>query len=431
MALVAAFVAVPATLPVRAQSPAPVPAAKPAGNWREASLAEYRQHLVELGAVVEVCAKARDTKTCDPALVGQDDHVPLTNAPNAERRLEGYGWLRALLSMAQLKDETPQKPKEKTQNKAQDKPHRKTDNASQDDSEDASDDAGADDTSSNKPQEKAEEKPQDQPAAAPVAAKERDLSEEPTRPRKPTTSQLLQAAQARLTQDIAQADALASAAPALAADHAHERDAMKQVLAGRDFRYLEAPTARDSALEKLGEWLNRLWANAAKLQVHAAWVGRAIVWGFILAVCVGLVWGLMQLERRWRIRLVPDTDALAAGAASARDWQLWLKDARRSAAAGQWREAVHFVYWAAISRLESKRLWPADRARTPREYLALVAAEDPRRAGLATLTGSFERTWYGGRAAAESDYLKAEELAAGLISGAGAAVSQTTEGGAR
>jgi hypothetical protein len=99
---------------------------------------------------------------------------------------------------------------------------------------------------------------------------------------------------------------------------------------------------------------------------------------------------------------------------------LWLEDARKAAAASQWREAIHFVYWAAISRLEARRLWPADRARTPREYLALVAAADPRRAGLAALTGSFERVWYGGRAADESDYRNAEQLARALIERAGA-----------
>src|ERR1039457_5308815 len=109
-----------------------------------------------------------------------------------------------------------------------------------------------------------------------------------------------------------------------------------------------------------------------------AWVGRVIVWGFILAVCVGLAWGLLQLERRWRIRLVPESGGPAAGAASARDWQRWLEDARKAAAAGLWREAIHFLYWAAISRLESRRLWPADRARTPREHLAPVAPEAPR-----------------------------------------------------
>jgi hypothetical protein len=202
---------------------------------------------------------------------------------------------------------------------------------------------------------------------------------------------------------------------------------MKQVLAGRDFRGIEAPSARDSALEKLGAWLNRLFQSVAKIGTTAAWVGRVMVYGFILAVCVGLVLGLMQLERRWRIRLVPESDGPADGSASARDWQLWLKDSRRAADDGQWREAIHFVYWAAISRLESKRLWPADRARTPREYLALVAADDPRKPQLATLTGSFERVWYGGRAAAESDYRKAEALAGQLISGHSAAA----EGGAR
>ena len=115
------------------------------------------------------------------------------------------------------------------------------------------------------------------------------------------------------------------------------------------------------------------------------------------------------------MRLTPDDDRPAPGAASARDWQLWLEDARRAAASGLWREAIHFVYWAAISRLESRRLWPADRARTPREYLALIAPEDPRKPGLSQLTSTFERFWYGGRAAAESDYRNAENLASSLI----------------
>jgi hypothetical protein len=385
-ALAAALAAVLGVLPTRAQAPDSA-SAHPTGNWREASLAEYRQHLVELNAVVAACAKARDTKTCDPALAGQDDHVPLSNAANSERRLVRYNWLRVLLERAQTKDEV----EDKSENK---------------------------------------DKPPAQVQVKPVIGSEQTPDKELTRPPKPTTGQLLQAAEARLTQDMAQADGAAAGAPAAVADDSREREAMKQVLAGRDFRKLEAPTARDAFLEKLAVWLNGLLRSLGKLQTSAAWLGPVLVWGFILGVCVGLVWGLMQLERRWRIRLIPESDGPAAGAASARDWQLWLADARRAAAAGQWREAIHFVYWAAISRLESRRLWPADRARTPREYLALVAPEDPRRTGLATLTGSFERVWYGGRSAAETDYRKAEELAAGLISGSGAAAAPT-EGGAR
>jgi hypothetical protein len=374
------------SLPVRADTPA----APPANNFREATLAEYRQHLAELNVVVEACAKTRDKKSCDPALAGQDERVPLSNTP--ERRLVRYNWLRALLEVAQSKDETPE---------------------------------GAQDKKGNKSQNKPEDSPVDKAKRKAGGGAEEVPAQESTRPRKPTTSELLQAAETRLTQDIAEADSLQAGPPA-AADHVPERETMKQVLAGRDFRNLEPPSKRDWFWEKLGDWLNRFFENLAKLHASSVWAGRVMVWGFILATCVGLVWGLLQLERRWRIRLVPESGGPAAGAASARDWQLWLADARRAAAAGEWRKAIHFVYWAAISRLESKRLWPADRARTPREYLALVAADDPRRAGLATLTGSFERTWYGGRAAGESDFVQAEKLADGLISG-----SDVAEGGGR
>jgi hypothetical protein len=245
-----------------------------------------------------------------------------------------------------------------------------------------------------------------------------------------TTSQLLKDAKQRLDDDLAQSHALVAAVP----PYAQERAVMQQVLAGPEFRDLQ-PTVRDSVLEKFGNWLNRFFESAANLKARSAWVGRALVWGFILAVCVALVWSLLRLERRWRVRLTPDHDRPAPGAASVRDWQLWLEDARNAAASGLWREAIHFLYWAAISRLESRRLWPADRARTPREYLALVAPEDPRKPGLSQLTSTFERFWYGGRAAGEGDYKQAEDLASSLISGGAPAgvreLSTAPEGGVR
>lgn len=330
---------------------------------------DYRRHLVALENLTQACAKARDLKTCDPTLVGLDDRIP-TGA--SDLRLIRYGWLRILFSRAEEPD------------KAQKAPN----------SGGVSGDA------------------------------RKSLRETP-----PTTSQLLVDAQARLARDLAQASrALAPLSP-----HGEERDTMKQVLAGREFSNLQPATDTDTALEKLGNWLNRLLARFDKLRARSAWVGRTLVWGFFGVIAVGLAWGLLRVERRWRIRLVPASAGLVPEAVSARDWQLWLADARKAAADGQWREAIHCVYWAAIARLESKRLWPADRARTPREYLALVAPDDPRQSGLASLTSSFERTWYGGREASESDYRRAETLAASLISagGAMAAGGTATEGGAR
>lgn len=370
---VAALAALLASAEVHADTP--VPAVQPAGHWHEVSLEEYRAHLQALKTLVESCAKARDMKTCDPALVGADDHVPISQSVDAERRLVRYGWLRVLLSQAQEKD-IPDKNKSK-------------------------------------------------PQTAPIPGANRLPRVQDVQPPPRTTTELLRDAETRLSHDLAQADA--GAGPASASAHNQERDAMTQVLSGREFRNLEAPSPRDSLIEKFGNWLNGLFEAAALFGSRSAWIGRALVGGFILAICVGLVWGLLQLERRWRIRLIPEHTDPVAGSASARDWQLWLEDAREAAAAGLWREAIHFVYWASISRLESRRLWPADRARTPREYLALVAPEDPRKTGLATLTGSFERIWYGGRAAEESDYRKAEQLANALISRGGSPAGAASE----
>jgi Domain of unknown function (DUF4129) len=353
--VVLACAAMPGTC--AALAAAPPPETPPStGRAQDASLDDYRKHLVALAGLTQSCAKARDVKTCDPLLVGLDDRVPLGD--HGERRLVRYGWLRVLFSHAEESDDAQEAPK-----------HGK-------------------------------------------AAPARDES---VRPRVRTTSQLLEDAEIRLQSDLAQAGGPAATEP----EHAAERATMQQVLAEREFRGLKQPDERDSLMERVNRWLNRLFEGVDKLRTHSAWIGRTLIWGFLLAVGVGLAWTLLQMERRWRIRLLPENTGPGPGAASARDWQLWMADAREAAAAGLWREGIHFLYWAVISRLESKRLWPADRARTPREYLALVAPDDGRKAGLGSLTQTFERTWYGGRHAGEGDYRVAEELAGSLISGTG------------
>jgi hypothetical protein len=350
--------------PLRAAVPPPPPPTQTNGRFQDASIEDYRQHLVTLAGLTQACAKGRDVKSCDPLLVGLDDRVPL--GAHGERRLVRYGWLRVLFSKAEESDVARQ---------------------------------------------------------APSTGKQPETSSEQVRPQPRTTSQLLQDAVARLQSDLAQAGGPPAAQP----DHARERATMKEVLAGREFRSLKRPGASDSIWERINRWLNKLFEGMDKLSAHSRWIGRALIWGFLLAVGVALAWWLIQSERRWRIRLLPESDGPAPDAASARDWQLWMADARDAAAHGLWREAIHFLYWAVISRLESKRLWPADRARTPREYLALVAPDDPRKPGLSSLTLMFERIWYGGREAREADYRRAEELAQDLIAGTGSTDSKVRE----
>jgi hypothetical protein len=219
----------------------------------------------------------------------------------------------------------------------------------------------------------------------------------------------LTAARQRLEDDAAQVEAPVAATP----NYSDERKSLNAILAQRAYRGV----AEESAMGRLREWLanllDKFFSGLVRFGSNAPWIVWVLRILLLVGLCTALVWFLLRIERRSRIRLIPEIE-LATGAPSAREWQLWLRDAQAMAAQGQWREAIHFLYWASISRLEAKRLWPADRARTPREYLALLNGTDPRKSNLTALTRSFERTWYGGRAAQASDFNAALEQAAAL-----------------
>jgi len=77
-----------------------------------ATLTEYRQHLVELNVVVAACAKARDTKSCDPALVGRTTVYCQQRAECGTAAGALQLAARAALDGA-VKDETPEKAQDK------------------------------------------------------------------------------------------------------------------------------------------------------------------------------------------------------------------------------------------------------------------------------------------------------------------------------
>ncbi len=220
---------------------------------------------------------------------------------------------------------------------------------------------------------------------------------------------LLNDAHERLQIDEQQVDAPPVENPA----YAQQRKSLNAILAQREYKGATEDSATNRVQEWLANLLNRIFMGIAGVGSRAPWIGTLLKVSLFGAVLTVLAWLLFRLERNARVRLVPDVETVP-GAPSAREWQLWLKDAQGAAAAGAWREAIHSVYWASISRLESGRLWPADRARTPREYLRLLGGNDPRKTTLTALTRNFERTWYGGREAAAADFDAALHLAAEL-----------------
>ncbi len=220
---------------------------------------------------------------------------------------------------------------------------------------------------------------------------------------------LLTAARQRLEDDAVQAGAPTATPP----NFSDERKSLNAILSQRAYQGVTQVSTMDRLREWFDNLLDRFFSGLVRFGEQAPWIVWLLRVLLIVAVCTALVWFLLRIERRARLRVVPEIE-VTAGAPSAREWQLWYQDAGAMAADGRWREAIHFLYWASISLLESRRLWPADRARTPREYLALLAAADPRKTNLTALTRSFERTWYGGREATASDFHAALDLVRGL-----------------
>jgi hypothetical protein len=225
---------------------------------------------------------------------------------------------------------------------------------------------------------------------------------------------LLNDARQRLQMDEREAENSLAANPADPnSAYIAERKSLDAILAQRDYQGVTKVSIRDRVLEWLGNLFDRILTSLAGLGARAPWAARLLEGLLLGGIGIALIWFFIRIERSARVRLIPDIET-APGSPSAREWQLWVKDAQAAAANGLWREAIHSVYWASIARLESGRSWPADRARTPREYLGLLRGNDPRKPTLTALTRSFERTWYGGRDAAAGDFNAAIALAAEL-----------------
>lgn len=175
------------------------------------------------------------------------------------------------------------------------------------------------------------------------------------------------------------------------ADHTASRERLQQILDDREFRGIHGPTWRDRLRQRILQivqsLLERLVGSSAIPTLSDILVYLLVAF----AVIVLALWAYRSLTADARREsVVPQRVA-----ASARAWQIWLADAQRAAARGDWREAIHLAYWCGVSFLEARGAWTPDRARTPREYLRLLPPSSEHRPALTALTRNFELVWYG------------------------------------
>ena len=199
-------------------------------------------------------------------------------------------------------------------------------------------------------------------------------------------------AQTHLAELAAEAGAVPP--PNAAAEFGNARSAANAALARDEFRATEGPTWIQKQLAKLQDWLQRLFTGMDRLGKRAPWLAPAIEWGCFGLAAAGLLWFVRQSLARQALR-ISLSEAAALGPRDGRDSADWARLARERAAAEDWREAIHCLYWAAIALMEGRRAWKPNATRTPREYLRLLQPGSDAHRALRELTRIFERVWYG------------------------------------
>lgn len=223
--------------------------------------------------------------------------------------------------------------------------------------------------------------------------------------------QEMAAAQARLARDLSSLNSAAGSSE----DMQHDRAVLRQILSSGAFPQPQPPSLwerlRDQFLAWLADRLNRMGAGGSATR----WISQFLLIAVILGSCGALLLWFSRAARRQRLVIAQGGEGSPGAAVPLREWQIWLAEARELASRKDWREAIHHLYWAAIAAMETHGAWRPDRARTPREYLALVSSESTSNRDLLQLTRSLERFWYGADTPAESDYDQARTAAERLV----------------
>ena len=192
-------------------------------------------------------------------------------------------------------------------------------------------------------------------------------------------------------------DEVASAGDAGRAEaRAQARTAIATILAQSEFQQSAASKWRDRLQERVGKWFEEVMGRFGGGRGAARNTALIFAWAAALAALAGLgFWAARTIADRPRGAAL-DLGSSAVTRPRARELALRAVAAAR---AGDTREAVRCAYGAALVRLEEQGVWRIDEARTPREYLPLLAATDGRHSAVLDLTRRFEEIWYGNHAA--------------------------------
>lgn len=209
-----------------------------------------------------------------------------------------------------------------------------------------------------------------------------------------------QRAKSWLSRTNEEAEALGTGKRSMEAER--EQRELAKVFSRTEFRGLNGPSWMDQWGARISRWLEQQVDRIFSAIHLPTRFGRVLIWP-VLAIAIGVLAFLV-----WRVLRDQPAAALpeVVQEAPVND-RPWLKEAMAAAQRGEYREAVHSGYWAAIARLEQRQLLTSDRTRTPRESVRLLESHPSERGILREQTVRLERIWYGCREATASDWTAA------------------------
>ena len=206
---------------------------------------------------------------------------------------------------------------------------------------------------------------------------------------------------------------VASESAASSSSDATARAKLEQILKRREFSPAGPPSAWDQLRQKIGQWVLRMFEKLFGSMARHPIESKLLFWLIIFGV---VCWLVTMLVRFWTGRGRNIALQSIGTIAAHRSWQEWIRGAQDAAARGEFREAIHLLYWAGITRLEDLSILTVDHTRTPREQLWLLSnpaksgtlmtasATPAQHAPMLGLTTQLERVWYGRRPASVEDF---------------------------
>ena len=189
-------------------------------------------------------------------------------------------------------------------------------------------------------------------------------------------------------------------APGAPRDRADARRALTTVLAQKSFQRMRTQSWQADLQRRIARWVTDFLEKTFGRAVAQRNVALFVTWAAsIAAVLVLVVWLIRVSSRRRQDR------PMTVGPLQMfrQPGHLLGLEAATLIRGGRIREGARIAYRAAVNRLEEEGALSVDEARTPREYLRLLPPMHRRHATLSALTTTFERIWYGSRAAAPDE----------------------------